>query len=179
VKKALSMVQLEPLGDRYPHQLSGGQQQRIALARALVFDPKLVLTSRWVRSTTVARACRSKSHIHESLGITVVFVTHDQRSADDVRSGCGIQPRHHSADRFRDRSASRPMRSSRLIGSNSPGDDRATRRDGVCGAPRIGRHGAGADRERRWKRRKDHLSIRPSESFCVGAARCDTVSPQH
>ncbi|MBX2824650.1 MAG: ABC transporter ATP-binding protein, partial [Gammaproteobacteria bacterium] len=43
VKRALSMVQLDDFGHRRPAQLSGGQQQRVAVARALVFDPELVL----------------------------------------------------------------------------------------------------------------------------------------
>ena len=43
VKKALGMVQLEGFSGRRPGQLSGGQQQRVAVARALVFEPKLVL----------------------------------------------------------------------------------------------------------------------------------------
>ncbi|MFP3548759.1 ATP-binding cassette domain-containing protein, partial [Rhizobium sp. SIMBA_035] len=43
VNDALKMVRMESFAKRYPAQLSGGQQQRIALARALVFQPKLVL----------------------------------------------------------------------------------------------------------------------------------------
>ena len=43
VKKALGMVQLQDFARRRPAQLSGGQQQRVAVARALVFEPKLVL----------------------------------------------------------------------------------------------------------------------------------------
>ena len=43
VRKALDMVQMGEFGNRRPAQLSGGQQQRIALARALVFEPDLVL----------------------------------------------------------------------------------------------------------------------------------------
>ena len=43
VKRALNMVELDHLGDRMPAQLSGGQQQRVAVARALVFEPGLVL----------------------------------------------------------------------------------------------------------------------------------------
>ena len=43
VQSALDMVQLSDFGGRRPAQLSGGQQQRVAVARALVFDPKLVL----------------------------------------------------------------------------------------------------------------------------------------
>jgi len=43
VKKALDMVELGAFGNRMPLQLSGGQQQRGALARALVFEPRLVL----------------------------------------------------------------------------------------------------------------------------------------
>ena len=43
IKRALDMVRLGAFGDRRPAQLSGGQQQRVAVARALVFDPDLVL----------------------------------------------------------------------------------------------------------------------------------------
>jgi len=46
VQRALDMVQLSDFGGRRPAQLSGGQQQRVAVARALVFDPKLVLIDR-------------------------------------------------------------------------------------------------------------------------------------
>jgi putative spermidine/putrescine transport system ATP-binding protein len=84
VKKALSMVQLEALGGRYPQQLSGGQQQRIALARALVFDPKLVLMDEPLGALDKQLREHMQieiKHIHESLGITVVFVTHDQGEA--------------------------------------------------------------------------------------------------
>ena len=84
VKKALSMVQLETLGGRYPQQLSGGQQQRIALARALVFDPKLVLMDEPLGALDKQLREHMQieiKHIHESLGITVVFVTHDQGEA--------------------------------------------------------------------------------------------------
>ena len=43
VERALSMVKLDGMGDRFPHQLSGGQQQRVALARALVMEPEVML----------------------------------------------------------------------------------------------------------------------------------------
>jgi len=84
VSKALDMVQLGAYGDRYPQQLSGGQQQRIALARALVFDPELVLMDEPLGA--LDKQLREHMqleirHIHEALGITVVFVTHDQSEA--------------------------------------------------------------------------------------------------
>lgn len=84
VKRALDMVQLGHLGNRRPAQLSGGQQQRVAVARALVFDPDLVLMDEPLGA--LDKNLREQmqyeiKHIHESLGVTVVYVTHDQSEA--------------------------------------------------------------------------------------------------
>ncbi len=84
VTKTLDMVQLGAFGDRYPQQLSGGQQQRIALGRALVFDPELVLMDEPLGALDKQLREHMQleiKHIHENLGITVVFVTHDQSEA--------------------------------------------------------------------------------------------------
>ena len=94
VRRALAMVRLETFADRRPAQLSGGQQQRIALARALVFEPSLVLMDEPLGA--LDKKLREQMQIeikllHERLGLTVVYVTHDQeRSADDVRPHRGI-----------------------------------------------------------------------------------------
>jgi len=84
VNKALDMVQLGAFGGRRPAQLSGGQQQRVAVARALVFDPDLVLMDEPLGA--LDKQLREQmqyeiKHIHESLGVTVVYVTHDQSEA--------------------------------------------------------------------------------------------------
>jgi putative spermidine/putrescine transport system ATP-binding protein len=84
VKRALDMVELGAFGGRRPAQLSGGQQQRVAVARALVFDPKLVLMDEPLGA--LDKQLREQmqyeiKHIHESLGVTVVYVTHDQSEA--------------------------------------------------------------------------------------------------
>ena len=84
VKRALDMVQLGAFGDRRPAQLSGGQQQRVAVARALVFDPELVLMDEPLGA--LDKQLREQmqyeiKHIHENLGVTVVYVTHDQSEA--------------------------------------------------------------------------------------------------
>lgn len=84
VTRALDMVRLSDFGDRYPKQLSGGQQQRVALARALIFEPNLVLLDEPLGA--LDKNLREQmqfeiKHIHEDLGITMVFVTHDQGEA--------------------------------------------------------------------------------------------------
>ncbi|MDB5778759.1 MAG: spermidine/putrescine transporter ATPase subunit, partial [Polaromonas sp.] len=84
VLKALDMVQLGRMGSRYPGQLSGGQQQRVALARALVFDPQLVLMDEPLGA--LDKQLREHMQIelkalHRRLGVTFVYVTHDQTEA--------------------------------------------------------------------------------------------------
>ena len=83
-EELLRLVQLEGLGKRYPGQLSGGQRQRVALARALAIEPTLLLLDepfgaldakvrkdlrRWLRD------------LHKQMGLTSIFVTHDQEEA--------------------------------------------------------------------------------------------------
>ncbi|RXV64783.1 spermidine/putrescine ABC transporter ATP-binding protein [Roseovarius sp. A46] len=84
VRRALDMVQMGDFGGRRPAQLSGGQQQRIALARALVFEPELVLMDEPLGALDKQLREHMQFEItnlaHE-LGITVVYVTHDQTEA--------------------------------------------------------------------------------------------------
>lgn len=84
VMRALGMVQMQDFAGRRPAQLSGGQQQRIALARALVFEPELVLMDeplgaldKQLRETLQFEI----TNLAHDLGITVVYVTHDQTEA--------------------------------------------------------------------------------------------------
>ncbi len=84
VKTALSLVQLEGYEMRLPKQLSGGQQQRIAVARALVFDPPLLLFD----EPLGALDKKLREHmqleikrIHTRLKRTMIYVTHDQEEA--------------------------------------------------------------------------------------------------
>ena len=84
VGEALRMVELQGYGDRRPNQLSGGQQQRVALARALVFEPNLLLMDAPLGA--LDKKLREQmqieiKHLHEGLGTTVVYVTHDQAEA--------------------------------------------------------------------------------------------------
>lgn len=84
VQRALEMVELGHLKDRRPGQLSGGQQQRIALARALVFEPRVVLMDEPLGA--LDKRLREQMQLdirelHRKLGLTIVFVTHDQDEA--------------------------------------------------------------------------------------------------
>ncbi len=84
VAEALELVHLPGYGGRYPRQLSGGQQQRVAVARAVVFKPRLLLMDeplgaldKQLRESLQFEMRR----LHADLGITFVYVTHDQEEA--------------------------------------------------------------------------------------------------
>ncbi|MEM6634927.1 MAG: ABC transporter ATP-binding protein [Pseudomonadota bacterium] len=84
VARALDMVQMGAFGGRRPAQLSGGQQQRIALARALVFEPELVLMDEPLGALDKQLREHMQfeiTRLAHDLGITVVYVTHDQTEA--------------------------------------------------------------------------------------------------
>ncbi len=84
VGDALALVKLADAGGRYPRQLSGGQQQRIALARAVVFGPRLLLMDEPLGALDkkLREALQLEIlHISRQLGATVVYVTHDQEEA--------------------------------------------------------------------------------------------------
>ena len=84
VADALALVRLSGIENRRPHQLSGGQQQRVALARALVISPKVLLLdeplSALDRSLRASMQVEIKE-IQRQLGVTALFVTHDQSEA--------------------------------------------------------------------------------------------------
>ena len=84
VHRALDMVQLAGLGDRQVDQLSGGQRQRVALARAIIFEPRILLMDEPL--SALDKKLREQMqievrHLHQRLGMTTVYVTHDQREA--------------------------------------------------------------------------------------------------
>jgi putative spermidine/putrescine transport system ATP-binding protein len=84
VAEVLKLVELNEFATRYPHQLSGGQCQRVALARSLVTRPRLLLLD----EPLSALDARIRKHLREQiraiqqeLGLTTIFVTHDQEEA--------------------------------------------------------------------------------------------------
>ena len=84
VRGALDLVQLPDMGDRYPRQLSGGQQQRIALARAIVIEPDVLLLDEPLSAldANLREDMRVElKKIQHRIGVTTIFVTHDQSEA--------------------------------------------------------------------------------------------------
>lgn len=84
VEQALETVQLGGYGARRIDQLSGGQKQRVAVARAIVFEPRILLMDEPL--SALDKKLRDQMqielrHLHEKLGMTTVYVTHDQREA--------------------------------------------------------------------------------------------------
>ena len=84
VEDALELVQLPHVAHRYPKELSGGQQQRIALARAIVIEPDVLLLDEPLSAldANLREDMRVElKRIQERIGVTTVFVTHDQSEA--------------------------------------------------------------------------------------------------
>ncbi len=84
VERALGLVRLDGLGERYPSQLSGGQQQRVAFARALVYEPDVLLLDEPLSNLDAALREEMRLELKElqtESGITTIFVTHDQVEA--------------------------------------------------------------------------------------------------
>ncbi len=84
VQDALDLVQLPQVAARYPKALSGGQQQRIALARAIVIEPDVLLLDEPLSAldANLREDMRVElKNIQARIGVTTVFVTHDQSEA--------------------------------------------------------------------------------------------------
>ncbi|HKH33111.1 MAG TPA: ABC transporter ATP-binding protein [Beijerinckiaceae bacterium] len=84
VRDALALVKLEGFAERYPKQLSGGQQQRVAIARAIVMKPAVLLLDEPLgaldKNLRESMQVELRS-LQRQLGITTIFVTHDQEEA--------------------------------------------------------------------------------------------------
>ncbi len=84
VAEAIALVKLEEHAKKLPGQLSGGQQQRVAIARATVLEPRLVLMDEPLSNLDAKLRLEMRTEIrrlHQALGLTTVYVTHDQEEA--------------------------------------------------------------------------------------------------
>jgi spermidine/putrescine ABC transporter ATP-binding subunit len=93
VREALALVRLEGYGERWPHQLSGGQLQRVAIARALVIRPEVLLLDEPLSNLDAKLRVDMRGEIRDlqqRLGITAVYVTHDQEEALAVSQRIGV-----------------------------------------------------------------------------------------
>jgi ABC-type Fe3+/spermidine/putrescine transport system ATPase subunit len=84
VRDALEQVQLRNVEDRYPAEMSGGMQQRIAMARALVIDPPLLLLDEPMSNLDARLRVSLRQELRElqqRIGVTAIYVTHDQEEA--------------------------------------------------------------------------------------------------
>lgn len=96
VEAVLQFVQLPDVGARYPQQLSGGQQQRIALARALVLRPQVLLLDEPLGALDrqLRKAMQSElRRMQRDLGMTFLYVTHDQEEALSMADRLAVM--HH------------------------------------------------------------------------------------
>ena len=87
VAATLALLQLEPYATRNPAGLSGGQQQRVSIARALVYEPTMLLLDEPLANLDAKLRVMMREEIRalqRRLGITTLYVTHDQEEATAV-----------------------------------------------------------------------------------------------
>jgi multiple sugar transport system ATP-binding protein len=96
VARVASLLQIEELLNRKPHQLSGGQRQRVAMGRALVRDPLLFLFDEPLSNLDAKLRVEMRTEIkklYKGLGKTTVYVTHDQIEAMTLASRIAVMHR--------------------------------------------------------------------------------------
>lgn len=96
IKKMLELVRMEGSEKKYPNQLSGGQQQRIAIARALVLKPSLLLLDEPFSALDAkirGQMREELKRIQREAGLTVIFVTHDQEEAMAISDRIAVMRR--------------------------------------------------------------------------------------
>ncbi|SFV76849.1 Ferric iron ABC transporter, ATP-binding protein [hydrothermal vent metagenome] len=92
VKELLSLIGLEGIDKKYPHQLSGGEQQRVALARALAPAPKLLLLDEPFSSLDKKHRDQLVAQVRSILKksqVTSILVTHDETEANALADKIG------------------------------------------------------------------------------------------
>lgn len=96
VKNAMNISEIEELGNRMPSQLSGGQKQRVALARAIVNEPEVLLLDEPLGALDLKLRRQLQQELHSlqrRLGITFLYVTHDQEEALAVSDRIAVMNR--------------------------------------------------------------------------------------
>lgn len=97
-QEAISLVGLQGMEHRYPHELSGGQQQRVALARALAPRPSLILLDEPFSNLDVQVRLYLRQEVRDILkqvGASGIFVTHDQEEALAIADRVAVMRHGH------------------------------------------------------------------------------------
>ncbi len=98
VREYVHLVQLDQHIDKKPNQLSGGQKQRVAIARALINEPKVLLLDEPLSALDAklrANLLIDLDRLHDQIGITFIYVTHDQSEALSVSDRIAVMNAGH------------------------------------------------------------------------------------
>jgi spermidine/putrescine transport system ATP-binding protein len=96
VEKMLNLIQMDAHADKWPEQISGGQKQRVAIARALINRPKVLLLDEPLSALDLKlrqKMLLELDLIHDEVGITFLYITHDQTEAMTVSDAIAVL--HH------------------------------------------------------------------------------------